>query len=197
MNESTGTRGRLRRRVEALLAERHGPGTVAMPSKSAFYRLVEAMSEGTHAFGEATSRRSAARRPPGAFTSSSACRPGEMVRIDTTPLDVPVVLEDGVSGRPELTIAVDMATRSICAAVLRPDGTKAVDAALLLTKMLVPEPLRPGWSDAPAMSAMSAALIPHRRLLDIDACLEQAAGEGRWRLIWRVSSQIGCIGSPA
>ncbi|MFD6495497.1 hypothetical protein [Streptomyces sp. NPDC060188] len=118
-NESTGTRGRLRRRVEALLAERHGPGTVAMPSKSAFYRLVEAMSEGTHAFGEATSRRSAARRPQGAFTPSSACRPGEMVQIDTTPLDVLVVLEDGVSGRPELTIAVDVATRTICAAVLR------------------------------------------------------------------------------
>ncbi|MEU3629688.1 MULTISPECIES: Mu transposase C-terminal domain-containing protein [Streptomyces] len=173
-NESTGTRGRLRRRVEALLAERHGPGTVAMPSKSAFYRLVKAMSEGTHAFGEATSRRSAARRPPGAFTPSSAGRPGEMVQIDTTPLDVLVVLEDGVSGRPELTIAVDVATRSICAAVLRPAGTKAVDAALLLAKMLVPEPLRPGWSDA---LAMSATLIPHRRLLDIDARLEKAAAK--------------------
>ncbi|WP_329196094.1 hypothetical protein [Streptomyces sp. NBC_01435] len=73
-NESTGTRGRLRRRVEALLAERHGLGMVAMPSKSAFYRLVEAISEGTHAFGEATSRRSAARRPQGAFTPVFAGR---------------------------------------------------------------------------------------------------------------------------
>ncbi|WP_306472952.1 MULTISPECIES: hypothetical protein [unclassified Streptomyces] len=145
-----------------------------MPSKSAFYRLIEAMSEGTHAFGEATSRRSAARRPRGAFTPSSACRPGEMVQIDTTPLDVLVVLEDGVSGRPELTIAVDVATRTICAAVLRPAGTKALDAALLLAKMLVPELLRPGWSDA---LAMSATLIPHRRLLEIDACLEQAAAK--------------------
>ncbi|NJP49789.1 transposase [Streptomyces sp. SBST2-5] len=173
-NESTGTRGRLRRRVEALLAERHGPGTVPMPSKSAFYRLVEAMSEGTHAFGEATSRRSAARRPQGAFTPSSACRPGEMVQIDTTPLDVLVVLEDGVNGRPELTIAVDVATRTICAAVLRPAGTKAVDAALLLAKMLVPEPLRPGWSEA---LAMSMTLIPHQRLLELDARLEQAAAK--------------------
>lgn len=145
-----------------------------MPSKSAFYRLVEAMSEGTHAFGEATSRRSAARRPQGVFTPSSACRPGEMVQIDTTPLDVLVVLEDGVSGRPELTIAVDVATRTICAAVLRPAGTKAVDAALLLAKILVPEPLRPGWPDA---LAMSATLIPHRRLLDIDTRLEQAAAK--------------------
>ncbi|MGO4459900.1 Mu transposase C-terminal domain-containing protein [Streptomyces sp. M-16] len=174
VQESTGTRSRLRRRVEALLAERHGPGTVSMPSKSTFYRLVEAMSEGTHAFGEATSRRSQARRPQGAFTPSAACRPGEMVQIDTTPLDVLVVLEDGVTSRPELTIAVDLATRTICAAALRPAGTKAVDAALLLAKMLVPEPMRPGWADA---LAMSSTLVPHTRLLDVDARLELAAAK--------------------
>jgi len=174
VDESTGTRGRLRRRVEALLAERHGPGVVPMPSKSAFYRLVEAVSEGTHAFGEATSRRSQARRPQGVFTPSSACRPGEMVQIDTTPLDVMIVLDDGVTGRGELTIGVDVATRTICAAVLRPSGTKAVDAALLLAKMLVPEPMRPGWSDA---LALSATLIPHARLLDVDARLEHAAAK--------------------
>ncbi|MFJ5843059.1 hypothetical protein ACIQGO_41160 [Streptomyces shenzhenensis] len=174
VDESTGTRGRLRRRVESLLAERHGPGAVPMPSKSAFYRLVEAMSEGTHAFGEATSRRSQARRPQGVFTPSSACRPGEIVQIDTTPLDVMVVLDNGVTGRVELTIGVDVATRTICASVLRPAGTKAVDAALLLAKMLVPEPMRPGWSDA---LALSATLIPHARLMNVDARLEHAAAK--------------------
>ncbi|MFB7557559.1 TnsA-like heteromeric transposase endonuclease subunit [Streptomyces brevispora] len=115
-------------RVEALLAEQHGAGVVPMPSKTTFYRLVEAVSAGTHAFGSAASRRSQARRPEGMFTPSAACRPGELVQIDTTPLDVLVILEDGVSGRPELTIAVDVATRTICAAVLRPAGTKAVEA---------------------------------------------------------------------
>ncbi|MFI9228496.1 Mu transposase C-terminal domain-containing protein [Streptomyces rimosus] len=172
--ESTGTRGRLRRRVETLLAERHGPGVVPMPSKSAFYRLVEAMSEGTHAFGDATSRRSQARRPQGPFTPSVACRPGEMVQIDTTPLDVLVILEDGVNGRAELTIAVDLATRTICATALRPAGTKAVDASLLLAKMLVPEPMRPGWAEG---LRMAATLIPHARLLDVDARLEHAAAK--------------------
>ncbi|WP_208754141.1 hypothetical protein [Streptomyces bauhiniae] len=172
--ERMRARGRVRRRVEALLAERHGAGVVPMPSRSAFYRLVEAVSTGTHAFGSASSRRSQARRPAGAFTPSAACRPGELVQIDTTPLDVLVVLEDGVSGRPELTVAVDVATRTICAAVLRPAGTKAVDASLLLAKMLVPEPLRPGW---PESLAMSATLIPHAQLLDIDARLEQAAAK--------------------
>ncbi|WP_307840970.1 hypothetical protein [Streptomyces sp. GESEQ-4] len=80
VEDSTGTRGRVRRRVEALLTERHGAGVVRMPSKSAFYRLVEAVSTGTHAFGSASSRRSQARRPAGAFTPSAACRPGELVQ---------------------------------------------------------------------------------------------------------------------
>jgi hypothetical protein len=31
-------------------------------------------------------------------------------------------------------------------------GTKAVDASLLLARMLVPEPMRPGWADTLRMS---------------------------------------------
>ncbi|MFB7651505.1 MULTISPECIES: hypothetical protein [unclassified Streptomyces] len=66
------------------------------------------------------------------------------MQIDSTPLDVMVVLDSGVTAWADLTIAVDVATRTICAAVLRPVGTKAVDASLLLARMLVPEPMRPG-----------------------------------------------------
>jgi hypothetical protein len=40
VERSTRTRDRLRRRVERELADLHGPGTVAMPSKAAFNRLV-------------------------------------------------------------------------------------------------------------------------------------------------------------
>jgi transposase InsO family protein len=47
-----------------------------------------------------------------------------------------------------------------------------VDAALLLARVLVPEPMRPGWADA---LRMSASLIPHARLMSIDARLEHAA----------------------
>jgi putative transposase len=94
------------------------------------------------------------------------------VQIDSTPLDVMVLLDNGVPVRADLTIAVDVATRTICAAVLRPVGTKAVDAALLLARMLVPEPMRPGWAEA---LRMSASLLPHARLLDIDARMELVA----------------------
>ena len=83
-----------------------------------------------------------------------------------------LLLDSGVPVRADLTIAVDVATRTICAAVLRPVGTKAVDAALLLARMLVPEPMRPGWSTA---LRMSASRLPHSRLVDIDARMELAA----------------------
>lgn len=142
--QSTGTRTRAHQQVERLVAERHGVDTVPMPSRATFYRLVKAVSEGKHTFGAATTRRSQARKPQAPFTPTMAARPGEIVQIDTTPLDVLAILDDGVTGRVELTIGIDVATRTICAAVLRPAGTKAVDAALLLARMLVPEPMRPG-----------------------------------------------------
>lgn len=170
--QSTGTRSRLRRRVEQLLAAEHGVGAVQMPSTATFYRLLAAMDAGRHTFGEATTRRSQANRPARPFTRTVAVRPGELVQIDTSPLDVMALLDDGVAGRVELTVVLDVATRSICAAVLRPAGTKAVDAALVLDKMLVSEPMRPGWADA---LAMSRSRIPHRRLLALDARLEHAA----------------------
>ena len=53
-----------------------------------------------------------------------AARPGELVHLDTTPLDVMAVMDDGVIGRAELVLAVDIATRSIGAGVLRPVGAR-------------------------------------------------------------------------
>lgn len=174
VNRSTGTRDRLRRKVESILAERHGDEVVPMPSRAVFHRLVTKMSAGQHTFGAATARRSAANRPEGPFTVSWAARPGQQVQIDSTPLDVMAVFDDGQARRVELTAAVDIATRTICAGVLRPMGTKAVDASLLLARMLVPEPMRPGWAEA---LKMTASVLPHRRLADIDARMEQAAAK--------------------
>ncbi|MEU1217108.1 hypothetical protein ABZ424_32895 [Streptomyces sp. NPDC005790] len=171
---STGTRSRVIRRVVKLVEATHGEGVVPLPSRNTFYHLIDALSAGRHAFGSAVTRRQTANRPAGPFTPTFADRPGEQVQIDSTPLDVMVVLDSGVTARADLTIAVDVATRTICAAVLRPMGTKAVDASLLLARMLVPEPMRPGWS---ASLRMAASRMPHRQLLDIDARMEQAAAK--------------------
>jgi transposase InsO family protein len=169
---STGTRGRLIRRVVKTVKEVHGPGVVPLPGRTTFYKLLDALSTGRHTFGSAVTRRQLANRPERPFTPTFAARPGEQVHIDSTPIDVLVLLDTGLPVRADLTITVDIATRSIAAAVLRPVGTKAVDAALLLAKMLVPEPMRPGW---PAALRMSASRMPHARLVDVDTRLELAA----------------------
>jgi putative transposase len=169
---STGTRSRLIRRVVKAVEATYGPGVVPLPGKTTFYKVIDAVASGRHTFGSAVTRRQTANRPPGVFTPTHAARPGEQVQIDSTPIDVLVLLDTGVPVRADLTIVVDVATRTICAAVLRPVGTKAVDAALLLARMLVPEPMRSGWSGA---LRMSASRLPHARLVDIDARMELAA----------------------
>jgi hypothetical protein len=170
-NASSRTVGWFRWRTEQLLAQQHEAQTVAMPSRSAFYGLFARLSKGRHTTGSARTRRSLAGRPDGPFGQVTAARPGELVQIDSTPLDVLVLLEEGVAGRVELTGMVDLATRSVPVAVLRPT-TKSVDAALLLARCLTPEPMRPGWSEA---LAMARSVLPHRHLLAVDERLAHAA----------------------
>ena len=168
---STGTISRLQRKLERAVRLEYGDAAPPLPSRATFYRLVKRLAEGRHTFGSARTRRSLAKQPPTPFGVLTVVRPGEMVEIDSTPLDVRVVLEDGIVDRVELTGMVDSATRSIPAAVLRPT-TKAVDASLLLARALTPEPMRPGWSDA---LRMSRSVLPHQHLTDIDQRLADAA----------------------
>jgi putative transposase len=108
---STGTVGRLRIRTEAILDAEYGPGSVQMPSQATFYRLAARVSAGRHTFGSARTRRSLAQRPEAPFSTLTVLRPGEVMQIDSTPLDIAVVLDDGVVGRVELSAVVDIATR--------------------------------------------------------------------------------------
>ncbi|WP_338059098.1 hypothetical protein [Streptomyces olivoreticuli] len=137
---SKGTVKGLQVLVKQILEETHGRGVVEMPSRSSFYRLVSVLADPADRPGYGARTATA---PVRGAPVPVALRPGEQVQIDTTRLDIMAVLEDGTLGRPELSIAVDVATRSILAVVLRPHGTKAVDAALLLAEMAVPHPARP------------------------------------------------------
>jgi putative transposase len=170
-NRSTGTVARLKREVARILRDEHGDEAPPLPSDRTFYRLVSRLSQGKHTFGSARTRRSAAKSPDGLFGSVSASRPGEWMQIDSTPIDVRVVLDTGLVDRAELTWVIDLATRTIPAAILRPT-TKAADVAVLLARALTPEPMRPGWVDA---LRMSRSVLPHRRLTEIDERLEHAA----------------------
>ncbi|WP_405577127.1 hypothetical protein [Streptomyces sp. NBC_01190] len=169
---STGTLSRLRRTVGWILEDAHGVGAVQVPPASTFNRLVHALADRQGLLGTAAQRRMHSSRPAPPFTPTVALRPGELVMLDSTPLDVMVVLADGVTGKAELTIGLDVATRSICATVLRPMGTGSVDAAILLAQMATPMRMRPGWE---AALAMSRSVIPYQRLVSLDARLEGAA----------------------
>lgn len=174
-NRSTGTVARLRRRVEQILTAEHGidPASV-MPARATFYRLAERVSAGRHTFGSARTRRSLAQRPDGPFGTVTVVRPGEWTQIDSTPMDVRVVLDNGVVDRVELTWIIDLATKTIPAAVLSPT-TKAVDAALLLARSLTPEPMRPGWPDALRMSRSAVwSMVELQALLDEWLCVVMA-----------------------
>jgi sarcosine oxidase gamma subunit len=110
--------GRLRRRVEQILAGTSQAGDrPMMPPERTFYRLVERLASGRHTFGSARTRRSLAKQPERPFGAVTAARPGEWTQIDSTPLDVRVVHDDGTVDRVELTGLVDQATRTVAAAL--------------------------------------------------------------------------------
>src|SRR5258707_1884747 len=129
------------------------------------------MGAARHRTGSARTRRSLAARPQGPFGQAPVTAPGDLMQIDSTPLDVLVRLDDGIPGRVDLTGIIDAATGTVTAAVLRPT-TKSVDASVLLARTVTPEPMRPGWPEA---MRMSESALPFRRMLSIDERLEHAA----------------------
>ncbi|OMH28183.1 integrase [Tersicoccus phoenicis] len=146
---STGTRTRVITRV-TVKAKAQG---IEVPSKNTMYRLIAAQEKDRHPFGDATLRRTQANRPDRAYGRRSPLRPGELVEIDSTKLDLMVVFPDGTTGRPELTTMIDVATMTPTAAMLFPEATKGIDvAALVLARSLTPLPMQPGWNEELALS---------------------------------------------
>lgn len=138
---------------------------------STFNKLLDAVEESLGLQGTVAQRRARAARPAPPFKPTLALRPGEIVMMDSSPLDVLVVLDDGVVGRLELTTAVDVAMRGLWG-VLRPAGTKVTDVAVLLAQMMTPLVMRPGWG---AALSMAASVVPHERLTAVDERLKDAA----------------------
>jgi Mu transposase, C-terminal len=168
-DESTRTAVFVFRRTRQILTET--VGEPAMPSRRTLYRLFGRLQAGRHTTGSAKTRRSLAARPEGPFGQVAVMAPGDLMQIDSTPLDVLVRLDNGVPDRVDLTGIIDVATRTVTAAVLRPT-TRSVDASVLLARTVTPEPMRPGWPEA---MKMSASALPFRRMLSIDERLEHAA----------------------
>ncbi|WP_405468104.1 helix-turn-helix domain-containing protein [Streptomyces anulatus] len=170
-SRSRGWKKRMRREVQWWLDIEYGPGVVEVPPPSTFNSLLTCVEAVLGLEGTVSQRRARASRPAPPFTPTVVLRPGELVMLDSTPLDVLIVLDDGVVGRPELTIALDVATRSVWA-IVRASGSKLTDVAVLLAQMMTPMTMRPGW---PESLSMAASVVPHQRLLSMDERLKDAA----------------------
>ncbi|WP_405852343.1 Mu transposase C-terminal domain-containing protein [Streptomyces sp. NBC_00090] len=173
IDTSTRTASYLIWRTNEILKQTEEGQAAPWPSRATLYRLVEKLTAGTHATGSAVTRRSKAHTASAPFGELTVSAPGEVMQIDSTPLDVMVRLDNGVVGKVELTGMIDVATRTPTAVVLRP-STKSVDASVLLARTVTPELMRPGWVDA---LKMSRSVLPHRRLLTLDKRLEHAAAK--------------------
>ncbi|MET9906126.1 TnsA-like heteromeric transposase endonuclease subunit [Streptomyces sp. NPDC006476] len=171
-DDSTRTGTYIIWRTSEILREQ-GERAIKLPSQATLYRLLTKLSQGNPTSATARNRRSRAHGAKAPFGQWTVFAPGEVVQIDSTPLDVLVRLDDGVVSKVELTGMIDVATRTVTAALLRPT-TKAVDASVLLARTVTPELMRPGWVDA---LRMSRSVLPYRRLLDIDERLEHAAAK--------------------
>ncbi|MEV0259250.1 Mu transposase C-terminal domain-containing protein [Streptomyces sp. NPDC050732] len=171
--DSSATIGnRFYRRTQNRLDTEHGPGTVPLPGRDTFRRAVAYLLDISPS-APAYQRASAANQPDRPFGNVIATRPGEVVMLDTTPLDV-LAYDPGTATtiRVELTVALDVATRSILAWRLTPEGTKAIDIGLLLADVMTPEIMRPDWSDALRYRMLR---VPYERLLSVDDRLAEAA----------------------
>lgn len=166
------TQNLLLQRVAARLAVEHGQGVVPEPGRRKARTVLGEISRGTNAFtGSTKGKRSIAARPQGAYGRLRPTRPGEYLLLDTTPLDVfamePVTLR---WVRVELTIAMDLYSRSITGLRLSPMSTKSVDAALVLFESLRPD----------SRARTGGGLLPYAGLPDLVVVNdEQTGGDGQ------------------
>lgn len=139
--KATGTQDRVIWMVREELDGRYGKGVVPMPSRATLYRLMDRLEAGRHTFGSARTRRTTANQPKNMHGKRVGLRPGEQVLIDTTPMEI-LVECDGEPVRPDLTILLDEASRSVPAAIVTV-GTRSIDLIVILARALVPYAYRP------------------------------------------------------
>jgi transposase InsO family protein len=141
-----------RSRVASRLARESGEPLELPSSRQTFNRIVDEVLASTGLFRlPAKSRRSAQSAPSEGLGSLVAERPGEYVVIDTTSLDVFAIDPFAFQWvRLDLTVALDLCTRSVLAFRLTPFSTQGVDLALLLSDLVSPTPVDGRWpADVP------------------------------------------------
>ena len=162
---SRPTRQLLLERVDVRVSAVDTEQPVARPSERGALRALAELTRGTNAFvGSTKGKRSIANRPSGAYGRLRATRPGEYLLLDTTRLDVfamePLTLR---WVNLELTIALDLYSRTVAGLRLSPVSTKSIDAALILYEAIVPQS-----STLTGCGALPYAGLPTVVLVDAD-----------------------------
>jgi transposase InsO family protein len=163
--ESNTTKQRILRLVQRELQTMFPGESIVMPTVSTFNRRLDELLKGTGHAGAAKQRRSNANRPGKPYSHFVATRPGEMVLIDSTPLDVYAM--DPYSFEwiaLELTIALCLFSRSILAWRFTPKGTKGVDAAFLLADIIKPKFKGSDWPESTSWAYVG---IPEGIVLEV------------------------------
>lgn len=137
-------------RTNARVEHLHGLGETKLPSEAAAYLALAEMDRGRNILRGSTARkRSNANRPKGAYGKTFASRPGELVLLDTTPLNVfalnPV---DGKWVRVEMTFALDLYSRCMLGMRMTPVSTKSIDVAAVLIEAMMPSEIVAGADSA-------------------------------------------------
>lgn len=149
VRRSTVSKKHVLSRALQILRDKHGEGVVPVPSKATLYRELDDLDAGRGTFGPARRRRQNADRPQERYRSLVTTRPGEVILMDTTPLDVLAI--DPHTGNVlsyDLSMAMDHFTRSVVGWRFVPRGTSATDAALLLADAVAPKAMRLGWPES-------------------------------------------------
>jgi len=145
-DKSNVTRKRIMALTEQRVRDLYPDEAIRFPSPQTMYRVVARETRGSAAFESAKRRRNNANRPKSTYRHQVSTRPGEFVLIDSTPFDAFAL--DPVTFtwiQLQLTIAIDLFSRSIVGWRFTPVSTKAVDAALLLYDIIRPKLMQPGW----------------------------------------------------
>lgn len=149
------------------------PDKFVLPSRSTLRRSIFTREDAKRLLKSSKSRRNAANRPGKAYTRFHATRPGEVVLIDSTPLDAFALDSTTHQWKSiHLTIALDLYTRSIVGWRFSGDP-KAVDAALLLADIISPKRSREWFGDALAKPFVGIPLSIVTRLSQPEEVEEQ------------------------
>ncbi|MEV7061003.1 integrase [Streptomyces microflavus] len=214
---SPGTMSRLIGRVQRTVRTRYASELAVadqakraalLPSQATFYRLLGRLGISADTAHTVAARRAAgpprtAGRPD-MRPATMARWPGELVQIDTTGLDVLVLSDDGKTISVELTIAIDVATRSIVGSLIVPKrfrreagagrwlggrATRSFDTLQVVAQATAPLPVRPGWAPE---TFMEGSDLPYEELLAVD---ERFAGAAA-RPVIRPETLVVDHGSP-